>query len=251
MSFWRDIKNSIFSFPFYKEVKERPVSRAVKFLLRLAALTTVLISIRLSFDALYWIEKIGAWMEESLPEITVTGGQASSPAQQPYQIEAEGKNFVFVLDTTGAIQEVPAQYPSGILVTKNRLIFKENNFQKREYDLAQLSGVALNKQTIGELKRILKILAVPLLTVGLFLYLFFARLIQVLFFSLISVVINLAGGIGLSYQAMFAIGVYALVPCSLLGTLVALIGKPLLLFPAVYLSSYLTYLVIGILQCKR
>ena len=89
------------------------------------------------------------------------------------------------------------------------------------------------------------------MAVGLFLYFFFARLIQVLFFSLISVVINLAGEIGLSYQAMFAIGVYALVPCSLLGTLVALIGKPLLLFQAVYLSSYLTYLVIGILQSKR
>jgi len=251
VSFFRDIKNSIFSFPFYKEAKERPVSRAVKFLLGLVALMTVLISIRLSFDALYWIEKIGAWMGESLPEITVTGGEASSPVHQPYQVEAEGKNFVFVLDTTGSIGDVPAQYPSGILVTKNRLIFKENNFQKREYDLARLSGVVVNKQTIEELKRTLKILAVPLLAVGLFLYFFFARLIQVLFFSLISVVINLAGEIGLSYQAMFAIGVYALVPCSLLGTLVALIGKPLLLFPAVYLSSYLIYLVIGILHSKR
>ncbi len=251
MSFWRDIKNSIFSFPFYKEVKERPVSRAMKFLLRLVVLMTVLISIRLSFDALYWIEKIGTWMGESLPEITVTHGEASSPVQQPYQVEAEGKNFVFVLDTTGVIQEVPAQYPSGILVTKNHLIFKENAFQKREYDLAQLSGVVLNKQTIQGLKRTLKILMVPLLVVGLFLYLFLARLIQVLFFSLISIVINLAGEIGLSYQSMFTIGIYALVPCSLLGTLVVLIGKPLLLFPAVYLSGYLTYLVIGILQCKR
>jgi hypothetical protein len=223
----------------------------MKFLLGLTVLMTVLISIRLSFDALYWIEKIGAWMWESLPEITVTHGEASSPAHQPYQLEAQGKNFVFVLDTTGTIQDVPLEYPSGILVTKNRLIFKENKSQKREYDLARLSGVVVNKQTIEELKRTLKILAVPLLAVGLFLYFFFARLIQVLFFSLISVVINLAGEIGLSYQALFAIGVYALVPCSLLGTVVALIGKPLLLFPAVYLSSYLIYLVIGILQSKR
>lgn len=251
MSFWRDIKNSIFSFPFYKEVKERTVSRAVKFLLGLVALMTVLISIRLSFDAFYWIEKIGDWMGESLPEITVTGGEASSPAQQPYQVEAQEKNFVFVLDTTGVIQEIPAQYPSGVLVMKNKVVFKENASQKREYDLTRLSGVVVNKQTIEKLKRTLKILVVPLLAVGLFLYFFSARLIQVLFFSLISVVINLVGEIGLSYQAMFVIGVYALVPCSLMGTLVVLIGKPLLLFPVVYLSSYLIYLVIGILQSKR
>lgn len=251
MSFWKDIKNSIFSFPFYKEAKERPVSRAIKFLLGLTVLMTLLISIRLSFDAFYWIEKIGGWMEESLPEITVTQGQASSPAHQPYQVEAQEKNFIFVLDTTGTIQDVPAQYPSGILVMKNKVVFKENAFQKREYSLTQFSGVTLNKQTIGELKRTLKILAAPLLFIGLFLYLFLARLIQVLFFSLISVVVNLAGDVRLSYSSMFAIGVYALVPCSLLGTIVALIGSPLLLFPAVYLSSYLIYLVAGVLQCKR
>lgn len=251
MTFFRDIKNSVFSFSFYKEAAGRSVAQAIRFLLVLVTLLTAVLTIRVGTDALRWIGRTANWMSRSLPEIRVVDGQANSPVQQPYQVEREGGDFVFVLDTTGSTTEIPKQYASGILITKTQLVLRENAFQKREYDLNQITGLVLNQETIARLEKTLKAVAFPLIAAGLFLYFFFARLLQVLFFSLITVVINLAGEIDLSYRQLFVAGIYALVPCSLLGMLVGLIGVPLLWFPAVYLSSYLAYLVMGVLQCKK
>ncbi|MBI1977038.1 MAG: hypothetical protein HYS56_05980, partial [Candidatus Omnitrophica bacterium] len=57
--------------------------------------------------------------------------------------------------------------------------------------------------------------------------------------------------IGLSYAQLFNVGIYALVPCGLLGACVGVIGIPLPWFPVIYASCYLTYLVIGVLQSKK
>lgn len=251
MSFWFDLKDAVSSFPFYKSASSRSLSQAMKFLLGLVLLLTVVLSIRLSFSAFYGINAISDWMIQSLPEITVTQGQASSAVQQPFKIEALDKQFIFILDTTGVTQEIPNEYPSGILVMQKKVLFKQDAFQKRVYDLSQVSGLVVNKETIGKLEQVVKTWIIPLLLLGLFIYLFIARLIQVLFFTLMSLVINAAGGIGLSYKALFVIGIYALVPCSFLGLLVALIGLPVPWFAPVYLTTYLAYLLIGILQCKK
>lgn len=251
MAFWSDLKNSTFSFPFYKGVAERPLSQGMKFLLKFVFVLTLILSIRLSLDALHWINVVSDWMLGSLPEITVTHGEASSPVQQPYSAEGAGKNFVFIFDTTGTTTGIPAEYPSGVLVTKKRVFLKENLGETREYDLAQFSGVTINDETITKLKQTSKTLLVPVIAVGLFLYLLIARLIQVAFFSVVSVVINLAGGMGLTYARLFCIGIYALVPCGLLGAFVGVMGVPLPWFPVVYASCYLTYLIIGVLQSKK
>lgn len=249
MAFFRDIKDSILHFSFYHDFAQRSVGRAVKFLLGLVVLITVILAPRISWDAMRWIRNISEWMQNNLPEITVTNGEANSPVAQPFKVA--GEKFVFILDTSGATTDIDAGYPAGILVTKKQVILKESAFQKREYDLAQLSGLTLNKETIAALKRTADLFAIPLIVLGLLSYFFLAKLTQVLFFSLISLIVNAAGGIGLSYRSLFVIGSYALTPAVLLGALVGLIGKPLPLFAVLYLSLYLVYLIVGVLQSKK
>lgn len=242
LRFWR----ALIDFALYKEVITERASFAVRYLLGLVFVSTIILSVRVSFDLNRLLDQSAEWAKANVPAIAIKDGQASSSVPQPYT--AKEKDFTFILDTTGATTRIDSL--RGILVTKDKVIYKESQFQTREYSLSNIPHLVFDANLIEKWRKVARAIALPVLAIGVFLWNALARFAQVFFFSLFSMLINRLKRLNLSYRALFSIGAYAITPSAILGLIVGAVGAPLHYFWALYSAVYITYLMIGTSHCK-
>lgn len=239
---WRGLVD----FSIYKEVISERASFAVRYILWLVFFSTIILSVRASFDFFRLLNQSAEWAKAKIPTITIKQGQASSDVPQPYT--AQEREFTFILDTTGSTSKIDA--PRGLLVAKDKIIYKESQFQTREYSLSNIPHLIFDANLIDKWKKVASALALPIVAVGIFLWNCLARFLQVFYFSLFSMLINKARHINLGYSALFNIGAYAITPAVILGLIVNVVGVPLPIFWTFYAAVYITYLTIAISHCK-
>ena len=161
------------------------------------------------------------------------------------------KNFVFIIDTTGGVATIDPSYKQGILLTKNKLIYKQSEIETREYDLSRIKSFNLDHEAIGEWKGILKRFSLPIVFASFFPYFVITKLIQILFFSLIALIVNVATKTNLKYQNLFNISLFALTPPVLLATIFNLTGLRIPFLGLVYIVIYLIFLIEGVRSCRE
>ncbi len=244
--FLSELWRALSSVSFYQELPKRSLPEALKYFSFLILLAAFLLSVRFSIDSFRMLSLFELWSRERLPEIVIEKGKVSADVPQPW-VE-EGDHFVMVIDTTGKVRRIDHAVSQGILLTEDRLYLKRGPFETREYDLSRIEHFLLNAETVGRLRRIGHWTLPPLLLVFLFVYFWIGKLTQVLFFSLVSLLANWAARRRLSYQALLAIGFYALTPPLAFFCLVSLLGMHLPFFSIIYLSAYAALLVAVVLQ---
>ncbi len=246
--FFAKIIKSFTSVDFYRNIKSQPFSPGFKYLLLLLLIVTIALSIRFSFILSNGANFIADWISTNIPEITIRNGEVSSPAQQPY---VKGTNdFVFILDTTGVTSAISPEYKAGILLLKNKIVHKQSEVETREYDLSKTPYFVLNKAVVDRVRSIFVWITIPLMVIFLYLYYIAAKLVQALAFSLLSLIINAAGKLNISYKGLLNIGVYALTLPTLLGTIVDIMGLRIPFFWIIYVGVYVILLSIMTLGSK-
>ena len=210
------------------------------FILIISAFFSVKFSATITQVAGEFIEKVG----ENIPEINITDGVVSVPVEQPYIHEVE--NYAFIIDTTGKITSLDG-YDSGLLLTKNKLSYKDKSRMKTEtYDLSQVSSVHITPELLERgFKKGGKFL-IPGLFMALVIYFLIAKFIQLFLFSLASLFTNQVKNKNLSYPELLNIGVYALTPPTLLAAIMILFDLRFPLFALIYSLFYIFILVIAI-----
>ena len=247
-------------------------------------------SAKYSFDARAWIQKGAEWvntnltkkLSEVLPEITIKDGELSSPVKQPLIYEWEDENmaeamgdghFVFILDTTGAVTSLDG-YPNGILMTKDKLVFKYQEAGRSKIEEMEFKDIKSFKMTPGKEEGVLINFSVngqdskltediiekwaviigkflfPVIMVGIFIYYLAAKLLQVLLFSLLSLIVNSANNTKLEYSNLLNIGVFAMTPAVVLAVLAAVFNVTVPMFGFIYMGLYVAFLVMGVMQFK-
>lgn len=246
--FFQEITKSVTDFKFYKQAKDFQASKVMKYIFSLIFLITLILSVRYSFDISKGLGIAVDWTKENLPIIEIQNGVVSVDAKQPYKIVEE--DFALILDTTGEIASLD-EYKSGILLTKNKVLYKESEVKTETYDLSNIESVRIDENFMKALQKNLVWIIFPFMLLGVFIYFCIARFLQIFIFSLISLATSSIVNIKLSYKQLFNIGVYAITPSVILGALLAVFLIQLPLFWIIYAGGYIIYLIMAILNCKE
>jgi hypothetical protein len=209
-----------------------------------AAVTTANVSMHISRGITQF--KATRWWDNNLPEIAIAGGKASSPVAQPYR-----KDFgdtVFILDTTGQTTGVEPGAPNTVLVTETQFLLRQSRRgQTRVHDLNKFPDMVLNQANIEAwLDGVTRWLWAAI-AVALFCWLWVMKLFQVLFWSILGLIVNAVSGRRLRYGALFNIGLLALTVPWIFDLVVLFAGTRARITNWVSFSLYIGYLVWGIL----
>ncbi len=209
---WARLWGSGWRVDAYRDAAAGRVRSLVGYLGALVAMATSLTTVQTQLALAQAVRSFNTeklW-ERNLPEIEIKHGEVSSPVPQPFTLERDG--FVFILDTTGTTTDLDPSVRQGLLLTKTDLFLRRRRAvrETRRYALEEFPDVVLNQTTVGQMLDVIK--AWAWLAVGLFvfLWLWVAKLFQVLCWSLLGLLVNAASGRSLRYGALFNIGVLAL-----------------------------------------
>lgn len=279
-SFWRKIIKS-FNPKFFKEIAPQPLRRSFKYLLFLLLLLALLLSFKYTIGFSGGVKEIARNLPiffeklRDIPEIIIEKGKVTSPKQVFIK---EWEKSVFVIDPQGELSYYLALIENykvgGLVILKDKIIVKSEEGKIEIYDLPEkisylnlkfnergkerLFSLTLDRKvfqpTFTEINHWLNIVSFiffPLCFIFIFFGLWIGKLIQIFVLSLLSLIVNKVKKIGLHYQSLLNIGIFALTLPVILETLVKLSGLEIPFFGFIYYGLYLVFLILGILACKE
>lgn len=249
MKFFINLWRSATNFRFYKEIAFQGVSKNMGYFFLFIFLITLVLSMKFSTALIQGMGEVSREIGDKLPEIRIENGIVSTDAQEPFVIEE--KNFIFIIDTSGKTITIDPSCKQGILLTKNKLINKQSEFETREYDLSKIKSFTLNKEAMERWRKVFSRFALPILLVSLYPYYTVVKLIQILLFSLIALIVNTATKTNLKYENLFNISLFALTPPVLLATIFTLAGLKIPLIWLLYIVVYIVFIIGGIRSCRE
>ncbi len=247
-AFFQEIAKAVRDFKFYKDVKDFQISKSMKYIFLLIFLITLVLTVRYSYDVRRGLDIAVDWAKINLPVIEIQNGVASVDVKQPYRVEEEG--FTLIIDTTGEVTSLDG-YDKGILLMKNKLVYKEGDVKTETYDLSNVAALRIDENFMNVLSKNITWILFPFMLIGMFLYFCVARFLQIFIFSIISLAASSITNVKLRYKQLFNIGVYAITPSAILGGLLALFGIQLPLFGLLFAGLYIAYLIMAIMACKE
>ena len=179
-----------------------------------------------------------------LPQITITDGQVSIKEPQPYYItDLDSNNPLAIIDTTGQIESLE-DTDAFCLLTANKIITQQSDFEIRTYDLSEIEAFALDSERVTAWLHIArKFLApaiYPFAVFGSYAY----RIVQVLIYAAIGLLFASLCKTTLSYAALIRLAVVAVTPCIIVGTILNLADSSIPNY--LYLLAALAYLFFAI-----
>ena len=247
-TFFKEAWKAISDFKFYKHVKNFSVGKSVKYMLSMVLLISLILTLRYSYGLGKGLDIATEWMKKNLPVIEIQNGAASVNVEQPYKITQE--DFAVIIDTTGKTASLDG-YKKGILLMKDKVIYKESEAKTEIYSLADIKALRIDENFMNAIRKNAVWIIFPFMLLGIYLYLIIARFIQILVFSLITIFASAVTKIQLTYGQIFNIGAYAITTSMLLGGIAALFLRTIPGMALVYCGVYIVYLVAGLLNCKE
>ncbi|MFH1855987.1 MAG: DUF1189 domain-containing protein [Candidatus Omnitrophota bacterium] len=241
--FWQSISD----FNFYKKVVTFKFSTAVKYFVTLLLICILLISVGLSLRVKPIFNSLADWAMGNLPSINIQDGKASVDARMPFVIKKG--NVVVILDTTGETISIDDSIKQGVLLTANKLIYKQSDIQTNTYELAKIKNLTIDKATIVKWKKGFLKAFFPFICIMSLIYYPLAKIVQVLFFSLIPLMLNNIRNLKLKYVDILKISIFALTLPLAIAAIVEIVFFKVKLFAVLFTLIYAVYLVRGTMIC--
>lgn len=222
MSFFGRIAGAFGRADAYRDAAGWSLGQTVGYAAALIALATAVITVKSHLGLVQGLERSKPWVQAHVPEIRIQDGKVTSPAPQPY-IQT-GKEFQFVLDTTGQVTALEA--PTGLLLTASELVYKKSAVETRRYSLAQVKELLITPAVVEHWLTLAQHWLWVAVAVGVFVGLWIVKLLQVLVWSLFSLLVRAVFKRGIGYRGLVRVGVYALTVPMLLETALFLAGVP-------------------------
>lgn len=134
---------------------------------------------------------------------------------------------------------------------KDRVMYKESEVKTETYNLSNIQALRIDENFMKTLRKNAVWMLFPIMLIATYIIFCIAKFFQILLFSLISVATSSIANIKLSYRQLFNIGIYAITPSTILGTLLAIFGIQLRFFGIIYSGLYIIYLIMAILNSKE
>lgn len=278
-SFWKKIIKS-FNPKFFKEVAPQSLVQGFKYLLFLFLLLTLFLSLKYTIGFNGTVKEFAKnlpifWEElRDIPEITIEKGKVTLPKQLFIR---EWEKFVFVINPQGGVDYYLALVEDyevgGLVILEDKIIFRSQKGKTEIYSLPEEASYLNLKFDEGEKEKLFSLtldekvfqptfkkinhwlniasfIFFPLCFIFIFFGFWIGKLIQIFGFSLLSLVVNKVKKVGLNYQNLLNIGIFAITLPLILETLMKLSGVSVPYFNSIYFVLYAVFLIIGILKCK-
>jgi hypothetical protein len=132
---------SLFLPAFYRDVARNWGGIGILYLLLLFTLTWIPSLVKIHLGATKFAREDFPPIAKKMPDIALKNGKVSSPVPQPFEIKDEHGNPVFVLDTTGKIDNID-QTNAPFLVTETKIWQRDpQTGQIQIHDLNQMQGL--------------------------------------------------------------------------------------------------------------
>lgn len=249
MNFFRQMRECVIDFKFYREIKDNRFGRSFTYLLLLFLIIYFIGGTKTFVVTRAVVEDIAAGMSTNVPDFRLENGEFSFAGKMPHYISSS-TNEVFVIDTTGQTDEkVLEGVQSGMLVTKDKLYVKQNTGDMRVLSLKEFNGVTVTKADIVEFLPKLSWIVFIFIAFG-FIFVLGWKLLNAVILALFGLIINAAMNADLKYGNMLNISIYALTLPLLLQLAVNLSGYVVPGFWLIYWGISILYVAMAVKNCK-
>ena len=268
---FKSIWLSITSFQFYKDILRQPFYKTLQYFCVVALLASLCIGLRYTITLKTELNKLAQWTLSHIPDFSIRDGALNYADPQPLYVE-EG-NSAIIIDHFDTKTTLDKKYGMGVLVNRQKVYIrldalKENHFQFSEINLAilgatfaaaiiqpdivesgvlntaQIKDFVFNEPNVHKWKKTFAVISMIFFPLFYFLYFLIAKLIQAAFFSMVIIISNKAlKEIGVTYEHMFNVCVYAVTPVALLMVIIAFVGIVVPYIEFIYLFLYVAFLL--------
>ncbi len=237
---------SFFSKELYIDVGQNWKGVNFSYLLLLLAICWIPTMIKIHVDFSNFVNNETPAIVNQVPEITITDGQVSIKETQPYYIkDPDSDEPLAIIDTTGQIESLEGT-DAFFLLTGNKVIIKEGEFENRTYDLSNVKAFAVDSDRItgwlGIVRKFLTVVIYPFALLGSYLF----RIVQALIYAAIGLLFALWCQVTLSYATLLRLAVVAMTPCLLAKTIFGLADIHLSYATLIFLVITLAYLFFAV-----
>ena len=211
------------SLSFYRRATERRTGSAVLFFILFMGIVAILTTIGVARGMLAATDEIQrAFLDGSVPEITITGGEAMVRAPQP-AILIDQDNMLVAIDTTGQLTAIDrTRYDQGLLLTRSELhLLNSGEYRYQTIPLEQVNQffqrdpLVINAETTARFWQNFSIVFSLAAFFGLALWNIVVR-----FIYLAALAVAVWGAVSLfrktDYGTVLITGIYAFVPALIL-----------------------------------
>jgi hypothetical protein len=233
MDFLKKIKRSVYSPKYYQELLDQPLSYSIKYFLTFAFIFGVLLVVGFS---LFSFPKINKTLNDAVRKaannypqelaVTVKSGNVSTNVSEPFHIKTavlvdendvdlnDHENLVTIDTKSEASADSLMKYDTSLLITKNYIVYQKSNGQIVTQSLEKVSDVVIDKafliQFVDKYSPYLKLL-LPLMAIGLFIFIIFFVAFQFCYLFLAALLIWLIAHIKkveMSYGKSYQLGLH-------------------------------------------
>ncbi len=272
-SFW----NSAVNFSFYRRVWDQPFGRSLRYLVFLALCLSLLVSWRMIVDFNRSASDWGLWLCATIPDIKISNGLASLPSGKPKSIMDE--KAILILDPLGGHTTFDAQYRTGMILAKDKVMLKWNqaagpspessrlekliyttayaayilrpeSFHGNEFQLAGIRSLDINSKNIVLWQETARSWVGISLPVIYFIFYLAGKLLQALFFSLVLAYSHrMMREQGMTYSRVLNLAIYALTPSAFFSAVVQAAGLQVPYVEWIVLGMYVAFLMGAMNAC--
>jgi len=267
MNFFNRVKNAIINFDEYRNFSEEKVSVAIKYLLKVILIFTIVITIALSIKFVNETNKAMQIFKDEFPEFKFENNSLIIEQENKKFIRGDELSFFGIIvdsekDNLSQVEEKD-NYQQIIALLKDKIVVKNiNNVEavityeqiNKENDLSNINKQAIIEYTSGNYRIILYLLFVAIAIIWLFIICFIKIIIDVLVLSLMGYIASKIIRVKFDYKSIFNMSVYALTLSILLSLIYIIVnlftGYQIIYFDIAYDAIAYIYIITAMLMIK-
>lgn len=206
----QSLYRSIIDVKAYSEFRTRPSGSTFLYLLLVTVILGGISAARLAVEMNTVIGNATSTMKKNIPDFKLDKKGISVNVPMPY-VKDMGTDFIWAVDTTGKTgKSVFLGHRQGILITADRITYKESETKTTDYDAKILGAlITFSKQDIERYLSYSWVIIV--ITLPFFLMFFYAaKLFSALILSVPGLIINEVLKSGVSFDDLYKLSIYAL-----------------------------------------
>ncbi len=208
VSFFSKLFYSIAKFDQYPRMIKEGVGKAFLYLFLFSLIFGTISGVIVGYQTNQGLQAFVGEIEQGLPDFTLTNGELHVEGEMPIVLEED--DTLMIIDTTGLTSpSILDDYPTGLLVFKDSVIYKKSVFETRQYRFSDFGDVTLTKADILTYLPLLKWIGVIF---GIFVFLFFyiAKIINAFILTILSFILSAIQKAKISFAQMYSMSIYAL-----------------------------------------
>ena len=217
--FFIKLKNAIFNFDKYQSFAEERIKDSIKYVLKIVAIFTIVISIMVLIDFMQIVNRGKEILNNEIPEFKFEENNLIIESEQKEFIKGDGEGYFSIIISSEKedINEIEnTGYQTSIAFLKNKLtIIDSRGMQSnylyeninQKYDITQL-----NKQFVGKLldNKVIYLIVFAIAFVYFYIKYFISILMDVLLLSIIGFLISRIINVRFKYKVILKMSIYAL-----------------------------------------